>query len=90
MTVGLAEWIIDDTCLVFLQQLRKEAEVLKKEGNALYVEKDNESAIQKYTEALEVCPLTFKDDRAVFLANRAAAKVNQVLQRESLILLLLF
>ena len=53
---------------------------LKKEGNELYKEKENDAAVKKYSEALDKCPLTFVDDRAVFFANRAAAKVAMVIK----------
>ena len=58
--------------------MREESQVLKKDGNQLYLTGSNEEAVEKYSLALDVCPLVFKDDRAVLLSNRAAAKIKLV------------
>ena len=56
------------------QDLLSQATALKNEGNDLYLKEENDSACQKYSQALDTCPLEFKEERAVFLSNRAAAK----------------
>ncbi len=65
----------------FSQHLKSEAAALKKEGNELYGSDRSEEAIDKYTEALEKCPLSFQEERAVFAANRAAAKFRLVSEK---------
>lgn len=56
------------------QKLKDAALKLKAEGNEFYLKDRNDDATRKYSEALEMCPLCFKKERAVFFANRAAAK----------------
>jgi len=56
------------------QKLRDDALKLKAEGNEFYLKDENDHATRKYSEALAMCPLCFKKERAVFFANRAAAK----------------
>ena len=48
---------------------------LKKQGNEFYLAGDNLEAIRVYDEALEICPLYFKEDRAILLSNKAAALI---------------
>ena len=48
---------------------------LKKQGNEFYLAGDNLEAIRVYDEALEICPLNFKEDRAILLSNKAAALI---------------
>merc|ERR1712107_208324 len=48
---------------------------LKKQGNEFYLAGDNLEAIRAYDEALEICPLYFKEDRAILLSNKAAALI---------------
>ena len=48
---------------------------LKKQGNEFYLAGDNLEAIRVYEEALEICPLYFKEDRAILLSNKAAALI---------------
>ncbi len=57
---------------------RKSAKALKDEGNVLYLAGENSSAIAKYSEGLELCPLCFKEDRAILFANRAAVHIKTV------------
>ena len=45
------------------EEQRKEALVLKEEGNALYLQSKYEEACAKYTAALRVCPLGASKDR---------------------------
>jgi hypothetical protein len=51
---------------------------LKDEGNVLYLAGENSAAIAKYSEGLELCPLCFKEDRAILFANRAAVHIKTV------------
>jgi hypothetical protein len=51
---------------------------LKEAGNRLYLEGRNGEAESKYSEGLEVCPLYFKEDRAILFANRAAVHIKTV------------
>ena len=60
------------------QKLRDDALKLKAEGNEFYLKDENDHATRKYSEALAMCPLCFKKERAVFFANRAAAKCKMV------------
>ena len=60
------------------QKLKDAALKLKAEGNEFYLKDRNDDATRKYSEALEMCPLCFKKERAVFFANRAAAKCKMV------------
>ncbi len=61
-----------------MQHLKSKALGLKKEGNELYASDSCEEAVAKYKEALDTCPLAFKDDRAVLFSNMAAAKMRLV------------
>jgi hypothetical protein len=60
------------------QSLRQQSLSLKAEGNEFYLKDRNDEANRKYSEALELCPLVFESERAVFFANRAAAKCKMV------------
>ncbi len=60
------------------QELKSCALSLKKEGNDLYASDQSEEAVLKYTEAMDKCPLCFEGERAIFAANRAAARVRLV------------
>jgi hypothetical protein len=60
------------------QNLRKEAKALKEEGNRLYLEGNNSEAADKYSKGLDVCPLCFKEDRAMLYSNRAAVHIKIV------------
>ncbi|VEL30363.1 unnamed protein product [Protopolystoma xenopodis] len=48
---------------------------LKEKGNDLYKESQFADAINKYTSALDICPLLFKKDRSQMLSNRAACNI---------------
>ena len=56
-------------------ELKSQAVALKKSGNELYLSGANTEAIDKYNEALDTCPLDFKEDRAMLLSNKAAALI---------------
>lgn len=47
---------------------------LKNEGNVKFKNHEHGEASKIYTNALRVCPLMFPNYRAIFFANRAAAK----------------
>lgn len=51
------------------------AEELKKIGNNIFKDGNYERAIEKYTDALKICPVSFSIDRAILYSNRAAAKM---------------
>ncbi len=51
---------------------------MKEAGNRLYLEGNNSEAAAKYSEGLDVCPLCFKEDRAMLYANRAAVHIRTV------------
>lgn len=51
---------------------RTEAQELKKSGNDFYLSGANNEAIEKYDQALDLCPLQFKQDRSILYANKAA------------------
>ena len=54
---------------------KSQAQDLKKIGNSLYLAGQNEEAIKQYEHALEICPLSFKDDLAILMANTASALI---------------
>merc|ERR1711971_1006887 len=54
---------------------KKEALDFKKTGNELYLAGENVEAVQNYNQALDICPLSFKEDRAILLSNKAAASL---------------
>merc|ERR1712029_446460 len=56
-------------------EFKSQAVELKKAGNELYLSGANTEAIEKYNEALDTCPLDFKEDRAMLLSNKAAALI---------------
>ena len=64
--------------VILFQERRQDALNMKKSANDLYVSSQHKEAIAKYTEALDLCPLCFTEDRAILLSNRAAAKLKLV------------
>ena len=56
-------------------EFKSQAVELKKAGNELYLSGANTEAIEKYNEALDTCPLDFKEDRSMLLSNKAAALI---------------
>lgn len=60
-----------------LDSRQEESLRLKADANGHYVSTRYEEAIDTYTHALELCPLKFKHDRAIFYSNRAAAKLKK-------------
>ena len=61
-----------------LESRREESLRLKSDANGHYVATRFDEAIEAYTQALQLCPLKFKQDRAIFYSNRAAAKLKKV------------
>jgi len=59
-----------------LERLRESTRI-KTSANNHYVNGQYQDAISSYTAALNLCPLCFSKDRAVFFSNRAAAKFKQ-------------
>ncbi|TPP65136.1 Tetratricopeptide repeat protein 1 [Fasciola gigantica] len=55
-----------------LEERRVSAQDIKEKGNELFKEANFSEALQKYTEALDLCPLKFPIDRSVMFSNRAA------------------
>lgn len=63
----------------FISQEQKiESTLLKNDGNESFKQQKYDEAVKLYTEALNVCPLKFSQNRAVLFGNRAAAKINLV------------
>ncbi|XP_072041709.1 uncharacterized protein [Amphiura filiformis] len=54
---------------------RDEAQEHKKSGNEIFKTGEFLDAVYAYTQALEICPLSFKKDRSIMFANRAACHV---------------
>ena len=54
---------------------KSHAQDLKKNGNSFYQAGENDEAVKQYNRALEVCPLSFTEDRAILMANKAAALI---------------
>ena len=61
-----------------LEARHKESLDLKTSANQRYVSNEFEEAVSIYSEALDKCPFKFKEDRAIFYSNRAAAKLKMV------------
>ncbi|CAH0730411.1 unnamed protein product, partial [Brenthis ino] len=53
------------------------AEELKVAGNNAFKVGDFDRSIEKYTEALRICPLQFPQQRSILYCNRSAAKMKQ-------------
>lgn len=51
---------------------------LKDEGNKHYSSDENGEAAAKYSEAIEICPLCYSNERAILFANRAAVHLKNV------------
>ncbi|AGO11265.1 AaceriACR005Wp [[Ashbya] aceris (nom. inval.)] len=68
LTTGVTHSSVAGEPNVAAEEVKKEAEVLKLEGNRAMASKDYDTAIEKYTAAIEVLPTD-----AVYYANRAAA-----------------
>lgn len=58
------------------EKRKEEAQALKKEGNDLFKDEEYPDAVYKYTEAIKLCPLSFKKERSIMYANRAACKIH--------------
>ncbi|XP_038070731.1 tetratricopeptide repeat protein 1-like [Patiria miniata] len=59
------------------QAKREEAQTHKTRGNELFKSGEFADAVHAYSQALQHCPLCYKKDRSIMLANRAACKVRQ-------------
>lgn len=67
------------------QKLKERVTELKNEGNTLFKSEEYQKAMLNYTQALQICPLAFNEDRAILYANRAAAKAKYMDDKESAI-----
>lgn len=56
------------------EKRKQEAEELKSQGNESFKNKDYETSVAKYTEALNSCPTKFTKERSILYGNRAAGK----------------
>jgi len=54
---------------------RNQAVDYKNTGNTQFKNEEFLEAVKSYTEAIKICPLEFKEDRAIYYGNRAAAKI---------------
>lgn len=57
-----------------LQKMKDDAEKLKVEGNDHFKNKEFETSVTKYTEALDSCPTQFSKERSILYGNRAAGQ----------------
>ncbi|XP_071498964.1 uncharacterized protein [Diadema antillarum] len=64
-------------------KLKDEAQSHKAEGNDLFKQLEFLDAMSKYTEALSICPLCYKKERAIMYANRAACQVRRELYEKA-------
>lgn len=67
-----------------LDERQQEAARQKKRGNDLFKSASYLESIKIYTDALKLCPLACKEERAVLYSNRAAAKI-QIERKKSAI-----
>ncbi|KAK7473460.1 hypothetical protein BaRGS_00035289 [Batillaria attramentaria] len=56
---------------------KQRGQKLKEEGNQLFRQASYAEAITCYTQALEICPLTYQKDRAIMFSNRAACRMKE-------------
>ncbi|CAL1298990.1 unnamed protein product [Larinioides sclopetarius] len=61
-----------------LEALKDEAITLKNKGNDCFKSAEYKEAVNFYTEALNICPLKYQNDRSILYANRAAARISLV------------
>lgn len=54
---------------------KENAEQLKNDGNNLFKNQEFKKSIEKYTNALKICPTVYPNERAILYGNRAAAKI---------------
>ncbi|KAK0407805.1 hypothetical protein QR680_003603 [Steinernema hermaphroditum] len=67
-----------------LEEKRLAADNTKTLGNTEFGKGNWQEAAKLYTEALDTCPLQFGDERATYLANRAAAYMKQELWEKAI------
>ena len=61
--------------IVLLQELKDKAQQLKESGNTKLKQQCYSESLGDYAEALSICPLCYKKERAIMYSNRAAAHV---------------
>lgn len=54
------------------QEMKEKADQIKNQGNKCFKNKEFETSVEKYTEALNSCPTKFKKERSILYGNRAA------------------
>lgn len=59
---------------------KTKSDTLKSDGNTAFKAADYDKAIELYTEALTVCPKSFKTERSVLFGNRGAAYIQKELK----------
>lgn len=55
-------------------EAKEESLELKKKGNSYFADEKYVEAIKEYTKALNICPLSFSNERSILYANRAACR----------------
>ncbi|XP_023217175.1 tetratricopeptide repeat protein 1-like [Centruroides sculpturatus] len=55
-------------------EAKEEALDLKKSGNTYFKDEKYTEAVKEYTKALNICPLSFSNERSILYANRAACR----------------
>lgn len=59
---------------------KNKCDELKQNGNAEFKSADYDKSIELYTEALNICPKSFKSERSILFANRGAAYIHKDLK----------
>lgn len=55
------------------QANKEKSENLKQQGNVAFKNADYDKSLECYSEALQICPKMYKNERAILYGNRAAA-----------------
>lgn len=67
-----------------IAERKLKSDSLKADGNTAYKSADYEKAVQLYTEALDICPKSLKEERSVLYSNRSAANLQQDLKDQAI------
>ncbi|XP_065318083.1 tetratricopeptide repeat protein 1-like isoform X2 [Gordionus sp. m RMFG-2023] len=68
-----------------LAERKAKAEELKNEGNKHYSDKNIAEALNNYTNAIKICPLTFNRQISIYYSNRAACHMQKAQYTESIL-----